>query len=80
MNSVSLVLANEFIAVSLKEDILPMELIFEYADAFMEIFDFLVITKKGIFVLIFNCALANNLTSQLSLKDKYDLLRYAQYL
>jgi len=39
---------NEFIAVSLKKNILPMEEIFEYADGFMKIFDFVVITKEDI--------------------------------
>ena len=39
---------NEFIAVSLKKNILPMEEIFEYADGFMKIFDFVVIRKEDI--------------------------------
>ena len=39
---------NEFIAVSLKKNFLPREEVFAYANGFMEIFDFVLITKKDI--------------------------------
>ena len=41
---------NEFIAVSLKKNILPMEEIFEYAEGFMNIFKF-------VFYFLFNMIL-----------------------
>ena len=39
---------NEFVAVLIKKNLLFLEDIFAYADGFMEIFDFVLITKKNI--------------------------------